>query len=242
MPTYEMVRSYDLGTLAPLVARDAGRSFLPLSLLVLAALLSAAWHRHALVLVLAAAVGTLLGCHLTGTLGDDGAFLLPLAPAAAVLVAGWLPPRAGLAAAALGLVLAGTKVALHLQWSEPAAFTAAVERVRADRPCRLLLGPRRDETFVLARGLPAAVHGERLLPLVAAGAVRSAAAVRDELLAHARAGGCVVISDEAEVALRDAFFRAAYPGAPALLNELDAAFVWRNVVELGFAGHELVPR
>ncbi|MGB3965975.1 MAG: hypothetical protein WBO45_04540, partial [Planctomycetota bacterium] len=240
MPAWEAVRAWDVGTLLPIFLRDAGRSYLPLSLVVLAAIWSRTHHRPALA-VLAGVVGAvLLGCHTTATLGDDGSFVLPFLPAAAVLAASWLPVRMLFVVVLAGTGIAGTKLALRVNWHADAQYVAGVRQVSAGRACRLLMGPRRDEAVVL-RCLPE-ITPERLLPHVAPAPSATPEQLTAQLIAAARAGQCVVITEEAQDALRDPFFRSCHPGAAALLRQLEAAFTWRAARIAGFAGHELVPK
>ena len=238
LPSGEQVASYDVGTLGPLLLRDGLRAFLPLSLVVLGALGAARGHRHALVLAGLALLHTVVGCHLTGTLGDDGSFLLPLLPASALLAARLLSGRLCLAAVLAGLAISATKVALRADWHAASEFTAGVHELAAGRPFTLITGPRRDEAFVLAR-LPR-IAPVRVVPVCDGAATPDGFA--QDLQQRLTGGQRVLLTDEAEQALRDPVFRARHAAAGAVLKQLEATFTLTFVTARGFAGRELAAR
>ena len=240
LPSLEQVASYDLGTLGPLLLREAGRAFLPLSLVVAAALAQGTWCRHAVCVLGAVLLHTLLGCHLTTTLGDDGSFLLPVLPAAVLLAGRWLPGRFALAVAFVALGLSGTKLWLRADWQPCAAFCAGLQEVAGERPYTLLAGPRRDEAFLLAR-LPQTTP-LRIVTVCTGEPDAAAAAVVREVQQRLQQGQRVLLTDEAEQALRDPGFRARHAAAPAVLRALESTFARRHVQAQGFAAQELVAR
>lgn len=240
VPTWDQIVNYDLGTLGNLLARDAGRSFLPLSLGILAALWSYRWHRRALVVLALVGIGLLLGCHLTRTLGDDGSFLLPLLPIASLLVARALTRRWAIALALSAVALSGTKVLLRAEHNAAAAFVDGYQQIAAERTCRIIAGPYRDQAFLLAR--LAHVSQESVLGLASANVTNTVPQIVAEMLGSVSSGTCLLLTDEAEQALREPEFRVRYPHSAALLKELEAKFVWQRKRAAGFAATELVAR
>jgi hypothetical protein len=240
VPSWDQIVNYDLGTLGQLFARDAGRSFLPLSLGVLAALWSYRWHRRALLVLALVGIGLLLGCHLTKTLGDDGSFLLPLLPMAALLVARALTRRWAIVLVLVAVALSGTKVLLRAEHNAAAAFVDGYQQIAAERTCRIVAGPGRDQGFLLAR--LAHVPQQSVLGLASADATKTVPQTVAEMLDSVASGTCLLLTDEAEQALREPEFRVRYPHSAALLKELEAKFVWQRKRAAGFAATELVAR
>lgn len=234
LPTLEQVASLDLGTLGPLWLRDAGRAFLPLSVAALAAVFSSRHHRQALLLVLGSLLAAVLGCHWTQTLGDEGSFVLPLLPLAAVIAARWLSPGVTLALVLAAAGVSGTKLWLRGDWSACAEWRAGNVEIAQDKPIVLLAGPRRDAAFQLARPLPTP-------PLALFPTVDDPAAVAPFVAAlQARTKDArVFLTDEAEQLLRDPVFRAKHAAAPALLQALETTFALQRVTARGFGAEEL---
>ncbi|MGK0156322.1 MAG: hypothetical protein ACI9SE_003290 [Neolewinella sp.] len=240
VPTWDQIVNYDLGTLGNLLVRDAGRSFLPLSLGILAALWSYRWHRRALVVLSLVGIGLLLGSHLTSTLGDNGSFLLPLLPIASLLVARALTRRWAIALVFVAVALSGTKVLLRAEHNAAAAFVDGYQQIAAERTCRIIAGPYRDQAFLLAR--LAHVSQESVLGLASADVTSTVPQIVAEMLDSVSSGTCLLLTDEAEQALREPEFRVRYPHSAALLKELEAKFVWQRQRAAGFAAAELVAR
>lgn len=240
LPTWDQIVNYDIGTLGKLFGRDAGRSFLPLSVGILAALWSPRRHRCALVVLFLVAVGLLLGCHQTRTLGDDGSFLLPVLPMAALLVARTLSRRWAIVAVVLAVLLSATKTLLRADHGAASSFVAGYEKVVVDRACRVIAGPYRDQAFFLSH--LGHVSQESVLKIASADATRTVEQVIEELSAAASTGTCLLLTEEAEQALREVEFRVRYPHSAALLKQLEATFEWRRQRAEGFVATELVPR
>jgi hypothetical protein len=240
LPTLDELGAYDVATLAPLCAREVGRALLPLSVVLLAMLWARGWHRHVLLLLPALGAVVAVTCHVTATRGDEGAFALPVLPVIAVVAARWLPRRAAFGVALVGLALVAAKVGLRAQWHDADRFAVGVQQVANGRPFLLVTAPLRDDAFALAR-LPAAPV-ERVVAVTRAGAPRTAASVVAAWRERVQRGECVLLTADADAALRDPIFRAHHPLAAPLLRALDEAFRLELRHAQGFAGHELVPR
>lgn len=240
MPGLAEVAAYDFATLVPLLARDWLRSCLPLSLVTACLLLHPRLHGSARVLYLALAAYLLLGCHATASLGNDGACLLPLVPAATLLVMRALGGRRRLL---LSLILLSAAVAVvknsvRADWAVYEGLADGVKAVTQGKPCVLLSGPCLDEAMLLCEPGIEAIRVRQ----VGRGPEPKPADLVADLGRRLASGQRVFVSPEAELALRDPLFQARFAEAAAILFELEQAFVWRPLQQEGWHTKELVRR
>jgi hypothetical protein len=240
LPSREQIAAFDLGTLAPLLLRDVGRDLLPLSWVLLACLWSKHHHRAALCLLAATAALLVVGCHRTETLGDDGSWALLLVPPAALLTAQATGPRLGLGLLAATLAVSGTKLWLRSEHAACTAFLTGLRAVAAEGACTIVCGPARDEAFLRA-GWPE-LAAVRIAAVCSPHDERAPAAVVAEFAGMVRDGRQLLLTAEAEAALRDPAWRARHAKAAPLLRELEQAFRFEFVAQGGCHLQRLVPR
>lgn len=240
MPGLGEVAAYDFATLLPLLAREWLRGCLPLSLVVACLLLHPRVHAPARVLHLALAAYLLLGCHATASLGDDGACLLTLVPAATLLVMRALGERRRLVLSLLLLstAVAAAKICVRADWALYDALASGVKAVAQGKPLLLLTGPGLDEAILLCEPEIEAIRVRQ----VGRGPAPKPADLVADLGRRLASGQRVFVTPEAEIALRDPVFQARYAQAAPILFELEQAFAWRPLQKDGWHSKELVRR
>ncbi|HEX6812748.1 MAG TPA: hypothetical protein VF384_14070 [Planctomycetota bacterium] len=239
-PGLAEVAACDPGALLLLLAREWLRGCLPLSLVAACLLLHPKRLVPALELHVALAAYLLLGNHATASLGNDGACLLPLVPPAALLAMHALGERRGLVwfLVLLSAAVAWAKIDVRSDWARYRTYMNWVDAAKQGKPFLLLTGPRLEEALRLREPAVPAVSVRQVARGPAPSPVECVAYVR-----HALANGDrVLLTDEAEFALRDAAFQARYSLASSLLHELDHAFVWRPRHDHGLIAKEMVLR
>ena len=230
----------DAGSLLQLLAREWLRGCLPLSLVAACLMLHPRRLASALALHAALAAYLLLGNHATPALAKDGACLLPLVPPAALLALHALGERSRLAwlLVLLGASVAWAKIDVRSDWAQYRTYTTWVQATKEGKPFLLLTGPRLEEALRLREPAVSAIA----LRQIARGPTPSSLEFVADIGRRLANGERVLLTAEAESALRDPAFQARYSLAGSLLHELNQAFVWRPRQEHGLIAKELLLR
>jgi hypothetical protein len=215
--------------------------YLPLSVAGFAALGIPRLRRRALLFALALgtylAVATILLWPFWPN-HEHGAYLLPLAwPAALLIVAAW-PPQGRLAILAVSLAVAVAQVAIHDRPERSRSFAEGLRNHAGDTRPFVIVGYYDDveallihlledtEYLALQQVLPAAPEA---FPAIAAKLDRKIAQVWGE-------GRPVYLTEDAHAALANPFFAAQWPLCSKMLSHLQERYRLEPVNVLGFRG------
>lgn len=211
--------------------------FLPLSVLFLCGMRWPTWRRLAVVVLLSLPVYLVPSYLVLAMWREYGAYLIPLAFPAAVIVVGALPRAWVVAAIGVAATIAIVHVVGQDRSERPREYAAGARELAEGSPLYVLGGDEVDieasfvtlpDTTMVMLSMP---------PFIDAVLGAQALAALDAQLAIALPRGDVVLlSRGADVRLRDPRTTAAFPTAGAILPHLDAHYRLDPVQARGFAG------
>lgn len=217
--------------------------FLPISVLFLCGLRSPSWRRLCAVVALSLPVYLVPSYLVLAMWREYGAYLIPLAFPAAVIVVGALPRAWTLVAIAVAATVATAHVVRYDRSERPREYAAGARALAEGRPLYVLGGDEVDIEASFVSLTDATVVVLSMPPFIDAVLAAQALAALDAKLGLALTRGeAVLLSRGADVRLRDPRTTAAFPSAGAILPHLETHYRLEPVQARGFAGWRLRAR